>query len=117
MSINETITRAQINTEELIASTLLGRSDPVTRGDLVKITGVNDRSVRAAIERLRRKGLPIISSPYERGYWIAKDEGELNAFQWITAAKCTAELKTSRSMRMSAIKKWEVRINGESVRA
>jgi biotin operon repressor len=51
-----------------------------TRLDLIKLTNKTDREVRKEIERLRKIGVWVISSPKRSGYWITKSAAELEEF-------------------------------------
>lgn len=99
--------RDQRTPEQKIADTLLSRKRPVTRDRLQVIAGLdNERQVRLAIESLRRKGLPIISSPHVAGYWIARDIAELKAYKARVLQKLDTEYSTTRTMQMRHIKKF-----------
>lgn len=57
-----------------------GRENAVTRAELCRLTKMPDRCVRMEIEKLRRKGNPILSSSSAKGYWISDDITEIQAF-------------------------------------
>jgi len=57
-----------------------GRANAVSRGELVRLTGMPDRACRREIERLRREGVPVVSLSDARGYWLAEDAAELGRF-------------------------------------
>ena len=52
----------------------------ISRAELVRITGTNDRSVRRLIERARRAGHRIVSNTHTGGYKIAENGAEWQAF-------------------------------------
>ena len=53
---------------------------PLTRGQLMAVTGHDDRVNRLAIERLRNAGIVIVSSSKKAGYRLARDEKDVRAF-------------------------------------
>ena len=57
-----------------------GRENAITRGELMKITGLPDREIRAAIKKLVRQGNPILSSSGKAGYWLSDSWEEINSF-------------------------------------
>ena len=78
---------------------------PATRQRLAAALGVDDRTVRYTVENLRRKGHLIISSSHSaRGYWIAKDREELDAFLAEYLAHAKQQQQTARAMRRAANK-------------
>lgn len=46
-----------------------GKENAVTRQELVRLTGLDDRTIRNEIKRLNREGVPILSSSHTCGYW------------------------------------------------
>ncbi|MGM0409263.1 MAG: hypothetical protein ACQEQF_00770 [Bacillota bacterium] len=52
----------------------------VTREELKGVTGLTDRESRILINSMRKKGVPIISSSRQKGYWLAKDKTECKSF-------------------------------------
>lgn len=56
------------------------REKPVTRERISGMFRVSDRAAREMIERLRDSGYPVIGTSDARGYWIAKNEEELQMF-------------------------------------
>ena len=57
-----------------------GKENAVSREMLVVMTGLDDRAVRGAIQRLVEKGEPIFSSSSHKGYWYSDDIDELERF-------------------------------------
>ena len=58
-----------------------GRENAISRRELCRITGLDDRVVRQEIKRLvRDKGIPILSSSAARGYWISESFDEMRAY-------------------------------------
>lgn len=57
-----------------------GKENAVTRSELCRLTKLPDRCVRQEIEKLRRKGAPILSSSSAKGYWVSDDISEIRAF-------------------------------------
>ena len=100
--------------EQIIAAELLRRKRPVTRGKLCELTGLEDRDVRRAIEDLRKKGFPVLSSPAVAGYWLARDERELVDYKTLIIQKCRSEIEIHSGMalyRIDEIRK-EIHENG-----
>lgn len=57
-----------------------GKENAISREKLVLLTGLDDRAVRGAIQRLVEKGEPIFSSSSHKGYWYSDDIDELERF-------------------------------------
>lgn len=53
-----------------------GKENAVTRTELARMTGLNDRAIRIAIKRCLREGEPIMSSSSAKGYWRSNDPDE-----------------------------------------
>lgn len=66
-----------------------GRENAVSRNDLQRLTGMNDRAVRMEVKRLLRLGEPILSSSKHGGYWRSENLDEWNEF--INESKRRAE--------------------------
>ena len=58
----------------------VGKSNAITRQELVRLTGESDRAIRKEIKRLNRDGIPILSSSRGCGYWISDDLDELEQY-------------------------------------
>lgn len=54
-----------------------GKDNAVTRQELVRATGLDDRSVRDEISKLRARGEFILSSSSHVGYWRSNDQTEI----------------------------------------
>lgn len=54
-----------------------GKANAVTRQDLVKLSGLNDRELRNQIEAARRSGIPIANDQDGNGYYICDSLPEL----------------------------------------
>lgn len=65
---------------ELLNLIPYGRDNAVSRADLVRLTGWNDRKVRDEIKRLLRNGERILSSSSAKGYWRSDDPDEIERF-------------------------------------
>lgn len=68
-----------------------------TRKRLREETRLCDRGVRLSIERLRRRGIRIISSN-SGGYWIAKSDKEYSRYRHEYIGRAYRMLKTVASM-------------------
>ena len=60
--------------------------DELTQTVLDTSNPTSDRQVREAIERLRRRGIPVLSESGRAGRWLAANREEL--------ARCVAEMQT-----------------------
>ena len=75
--------RANIKTKdeeyykELILSCIPNCPSGVHYKDISDGCGINQRDVRAIIQKLREDGHPICGTPKD-GYWVAQNKGELN---------------------------------------
>ncbi len=78
----------------IIACIPIGRANRITRERLSRITGKTDRINRRAIEEARKAGIPVISSSYDRGYYIAETQEEIDSLMRETWARIRSLLKT-----------------------
>ena len=62
---------------ELLSLIPYGRENAVSRHELQRLTGMNDRAVRYEVKRLLRAGTPILSSCKHGGYWKSDDPHEI----------------------------------------
>jgi len=51
------------------------------RAALVEAAGVSDRTMRKAVEVLRKAGWPVLSSSQGGGYWLARTADEVAEFR------------------------------------
>ena len=62
----------------------MGKENAVSRAQLVRLTGLPDRSIRDHIKRANRvltlEGRAILSSSGARGYWISDDLAETEEY-------------------------------------
>jgi len=77
-----------INTKEKLLSILTDK--PQSKEELSAQMNTSERSVRKAVEELRREGVPVVSSSHLKGYWLGTKE----------EAMITAKEYKSRAMRM-----------------
>lgn len=54
--------------------------EPVTRTQLMRMTGLCDREIRRKIRELRNAGANIMSSSSTAGYWLSDSEYDLKRF-------------------------------------
>ena len=97
--------------EDIIAGVLLTRKRPVTRQRLAVLTGMSDRDVREVIERLRRRGLPVMSTPAKAGYWIAKGPDEVTGYIRAIQHKHNVEMLSASSMDYAKIEEFKEELN------
>lgn len=69
-----------MNDKDILNLIPYGKENAVTRDELCRMTGYDERSVRGAIHRLRAKGEFIMSSSHSVGYWRTEDMNEVKAF-------------------------------------
>ena len=65
---------------ELLNLIPYGKENAISREDLSKLTGWDDRRVRDEIKRLMRNGERILSSSSAKGYWRSDDPDEIERF-------------------------------------
>lgn len=76
--------------------------EPISQAELAQALGVRDtRAVRLAVQRLRRAGMPVISScsPFHGGYWFTSDPEVMNQFLDGMKKRAHGIFKTARAMR------------------
>lgn len=54
-----------------------GRDNAISRKDLVMLTGMDDRTVRACISQVRENGKPICANTVTGGYYMAETEEDI----------------------------------------
>lgn len=54
-----------------------GRDNAVSRKDLVMLTGMDDRTVRAHISEARERGVAICANTVTGGYYMAETEEDM----------------------------------------
>lgn len=57
-----------------------GKENAITRRELVRLTGLDDRLIRKEVKRLLKEGVPILSSSHCCGYWLSDDLDEWEAY-------------------------------------
>ena len=72
-------TQAQLNIYKAIKSA--NTNGPIKRSELMALTGLSDRMVRADIEKLRDEGIRICATSHDAGYWEAQGEEDYKAFR------------------------------------
>ncbi len=60
---------------------LRGSKNALTKGELVRMTGLVPRKVTQAVQDARRRGVPILSSSHPGGYFIAATLDEKRRFE------------------------------------
>ena len=78
-----------------------GKGAGVTRTWLATQTGVNDRSVRLAIEDLRNDGMLICNDQDGKGYYLASDERDIMRQYRRDCARAMSILKRLKPLRMA----------------
>lgn len=76
-----------------------GKENAISRADLVRMTGVPDRTIRNAIKSLIRQGNTILSSSSAKGYWRSDDISEIEQFIRESDHRRTTEAITVEPLR------------------
>lgn len=71
---------------------------PITKKELHSMTGYSDREIRAAVQTLRNNGYPVMSSSKTKGYWIARNECEINMLIAELKSRASEMMNTARSL-------------------
>ena len=72
---------------------------PITRRELVSLTGMTDRLVREAIEKARRDGNIIINLQDGKGYFTSKDPSVLKRQYEINQSRAMSVLVQQKYLR------------------
>lgn len=90
-----------ISTTTIMALIPVGKENAITRAELAWITGLSDRSLRAAIEQARNAGALILNDQDGHGYYTAGNEDlEALARQYKQdTARAMALLKRRKTIR------------------
>ena len=72
-----------MNTREMIYKAIQTAdiNHPIKRSELMELTGLSDRMVRANVENLRGSGVRICSTPHDSGYWLSGSSEEYINFR------------------------------------
>lgn len=65
---------------DLLSLIPYGKENAISRRELERLTGQNDRKTRKQIKALIQQGHAILSSSSARGYWRSEDPAEIAAF-------------------------------------
>lgn len=85
---------------QVILDVLSRAKEPVTREQLARETGVEDRTVRKCIQKLRIMGVPICSNSHRKGYTLATGD-ELNHMVADYRARGLACLEVARKIQLN----------------
>ena len=77
----------------------VGRENAITRAELVRLTGLPDRTIREAIERKRFEGEPIMSSSSAKGYWLSNDPDDWEMYLREGDARIRSFARSSSKLR------------------
>ena len=70
-----------INDDRILELIPKGKENKISMSELEALTGETPRTLKAAISRLRQRGVLICSSVYSGGYYRPKDNHELK--DWV----------------------------------
>lgn len=97
-----------------------GKENAVSKAYLSKMTGADERIVRAAIKRenaeLAKKGIAIVSTASHKGYWKTDDVQELEAYeaeQMHRALKIMENLRPVKSLIKAHYEQGQVTIDAK----
>ena len=76
-----------------------GRDNAISREQLCRVTGLNDRAVRNLIKRARENGAPILSTSHGAGYWVSDDLEEIKPYLREMEHRCKSLSRTVQSLR------------------
>lgn len=85
---------------ELLNLIPYGKENAISRADLARLTGWDDRKVRDEIKRLLRNGEHILSSSSAKGYWRSDDPNEIERFLSESDKRRRTEALTVEPMRL-----------------
>ena len=96
------------------------KGEVVTREQLVIATGINDRTVRDAIKRLREDGVPIVNGDKGKGYKLTDEPQEIDRLikkhksyikeHYKTIRKLTKQRYTEDGIRFTTVREHERKI-------
>lgn len=78
---------------------------PLCRFEYQLKFGMDERSFRREIEKMRNQGIRVVSSAHSKGYWIAKTDEEYRQFRKETMSRIN---KLSKMIRLM-----DANINGQ----
>lgn len=85
-----------------------GRENAISRARLSAVTGMDDRTLRAAIKKenkgLVQEGKAILSSSAARGYWIAEAAEELEAYLRESEHRSRSQYKNDAPIRALVVR-------------
>ena len=96
-STSESITAADRPQGKVSRLLLYGRENAVPLQQIVKLSGLDNRTARRMIEIERRAGIPICSDN-QSGYYLAADAAELGRFVRSMQHRAGEIVKTARAL-------------------
>lgn len=57
-----------------------GKRNAISRYDLSRITGIDERTIRKKIKEYVELGIPVLSSSHHKGYWMAEHITEIEEY-------------------------------------
>lgn len=76
-----------------------GKENAISRNELVRLTGLEDRAVRKLINKLRADGEIILSSSHRAGYWRSDNPVEIEQYLRECDSRCKKLAITNRKIR------------------
>lgn len=74
------------------------RTEPVTKKELMIITGLSERTVRRVLGELRDNGYRICENSGFKGYWLAKSEADYKVFRSDYVSRIRVQSNRVRAM-------------------
>lgn len=95
-----------------------GSKETITKETLIGLTGYTDREIRKAVEEARRNGVRVVSSSHRRGYYIATEQAEWDAFLLELKNRIRTTMETyNKCSKNKLVIKDEQQTKGETRRA
>ena len=95
---------------ELLNLIPYGKENAISREDLSKLTGWDDRKGREEIKRLMRHGERILSSSSAKGYWRSDDPDEIDRF-----LKESDNRRTTEALNVEPLRFFVAKSKGEDL--
>ena len=76
-----------------------GKANAISRYELSRLAGICEREVRKIIKDYVEKGIPVLSSSSHKGYWIAENIDEIEAYLKECDNRSKSLYMTNRNLR------------------
>ena len=94
------LSQYKINSNPVLAHLKHGQANAISRQALKELTGISDRAIRQEIQKLRNKGIYIVSTSDSKGYYLAETNEEVRHFVAESRSRAMELLNTANKVQI-----------------